>query len=183
MCLRAGRKPPHLNDMKGLSSLIKAGGKTQNRVISPYQLVKRGLPRQLSLAKSPATNRVSGSFVTTCMSFLNPSIWVTLAQAGVENPASGAAAPPAWMQFVPFIFIFLVMYALIIRPQQKKAKEHDALLKQLKAGDKVATSSGIVGVITNIKENSVSLRSADSKLEILLPAIDRVLKEKDSGES
>jgi len=76
-----------------------------------------------------------------------------------------------------------VMYALIIRPQQKKAKEHDALLKQLKAGDKVATSSGIVGVITNIKENSVSLRSADSKLEILLPAIDRVLKEKDSGES
>ncbi|NBQ24210.1 MAG: preprotein translocase subunit YajC [Verrucomicrobia bacterium] len=87
------------------------------------------------------------------------------------------------MQFVPFIFIFLVMYALIIRPQQKKAKEHDALLKQLKAGDKVATSSGIVGVITNIKENSVSLRSADSKLEILLPAIDRVLKEKDSGES
>jgi preprotein translocase subunit YajC len=75
------------------------------------------------------------------------------------------------------------MYALIIRPQQKKAKEHDALLKQLKAGDKVATSSGIVGVITNIKENSVSLRSADSKLEILLPAIDRVLKEKDSGES
>ncbi|MEK9863301.1 MAG: preprotein translocase subunit YajC [Verrucomicrobiota bacterium] len=71
----------------------------------------------------------------------------------------------------------------MIRPQQKKANEHDALLKQLKAGDKVATSSGIVGVITNIKENSVSLRSADSKLEILLPAIDRVLKEKDSGES
>ena len=40
------------------------------------------------------------------------------------------------------------MYALIIRPQQKKAKEHDALLKKLKIGDKVSTASGIVGVIT-----------------------------------
>ena len=117
------------------------------------------------------------------MSFVSLFFWVSLAQAGGETTGLAAAAPPAWAQFVPFIFIFLIMYALIIRPQQKKAKEHDALLKKLKIGDKVSTASGIVGVITQIKQNSVSLRSADSKLEMLLPSVDRVLKEKDSPEA
>ena len=68
-------------------------------------------------------------------------------------------------------------------PSAEKGKEHDALLKKLKIGDKVSTASGIVGVITQIKQNSVSLRSADSKLEMLLPSVDRVLKEKDSPEA
>ena len=84
---------------------------------------------------------------------------------------------------IPLLLIFVIMYFIIIRPQQKKAKEHDAMLKKLKIGDKVSTASGIVGVITQIKQNSVSLRSADSKLEMLLPSVDRVLKEKDSPEA
>ena len=76
------------------------------------------------------------------------------------------------------------MYALIIpRPQQKKAKEHDALLKKLKIGDKVSTASGIVGVITQIKQirSPCGRRTPSSKM--LLPSIDRVLKEKDSPEA
>lgn len=117
------------------------------------------------------------------MSFVSLFFWVSLAQAGGETTGPAAAAPPGWYQFVPIFFLFLIMYAVIIRPQQKKAKEHDALLKKLKIGDKVSTASGIVGVITQIKQNSISLRSADSKLEMLLPSVDRVLKEKDSPEA
>ena len=117
------------------------------------------------------------------MSFVSPFFWVSLAQAGGETTGPAAAAPPGWYQFVPIIFLFLIMYAVVFRPQQKKVKEHDAMLKKLKIGDKVSTASGIVGVITQIKQNSVSLRSADSKLEMLLPSIDRVLKEKDSPEA
>ena len=117
------------------------------------------------------------------MSFVSLFFWVSLAQAGVKRRVLRRRLHLRGLNCSLFIFIFLIMYALIIRPQQKKAKEHDALLKKLKIGDKVSTASGIVGVITQIKQNSVSLRSADSKLEMLLPSVDRVLKEKDSPEA
>jgi len=84
---------------------------------------------------------------------------------------------------MPFVFLFLIMYVLLIRPQQKKAREHDELLKRLKVGDKVSTSSGIVGVVVGIKDNKVSIRSADTKLEMLKGAVTEVLTEKSSSDS
>lgn len=65
----------------------------------------------------------------------------------------------------------VMMYFLMIRPQNKRAKEHEAMLKTLKAGDKIVTSSGIVGVVIAVKDRSVSLRSGDSKLEVLKSAV------------
>jgi preprotein translocase subunit YajC len=67
-----------------------------------------------------------------------------------------------------------VMYFVMIRPQQKKAKEHEALLKALKVGDKVVTSGGILAVVVSVKDKSVSVRSADTKLEVLKSAVTEI---------
>jgi preprotein translocase subunit YajC len=63
---------------------------------------------------------------------------------------------------------------VMIRPQQKKAKEHTELLKSVKKGDKVVTSSGILGEVLTVKEKSLTLRSGDTKLEILKSAVSEI---------
>ena len=74
------------------------------------------------------------------------------------------------------VFMGLAMYLLMFRPQQKKAREHAELLKTVKSGDKVVTNSGILGVIITVKDKSVSLRSADTKLEVLKSSIVEILE-------
>jgi preprotein translocase subunit YajC len=74
------------------------------------------------------------------------------------------------------VFFFVVMYFLMIRPQQKKAKEHAKLLKSLKAGDKVVTNGGILAVVVTVKERTVTIRSADTKLEVLKSAVTEVVE-------
>ncbi|HVY69223.1 MAG TPA: preprotein translocase subunit YajC [Verrucomicrobiae bacterium] len=71
-------------------------------------------------------------------------------------------------------FFIVVMYVVMIRPQQKKAKEHELLLKNVKKGDKVVTSSGIIGVVLSVSDRTVSIRSADTKLEILKSAVTEI---------
>ena len=56
-------------------------------------------------------------------------------------------------QFIPLILIFVIFYFFLIRPQQKKVKEHKAMVESLKKGDKVVTSGGITGTITRIVDN------------------------------
>ena len=56
-------------------------------------------------------------------------------------------------QFIPLILIFVIFYFFLIRPQQKKVKEHKAMVENLKKGDKVVTSGGITGTITRIGDN------------------------------
>jgi preprotein translocase subunit YajC len=72
---------------------------------------------------------------------------------------------------VPLVLIMVVFYFLLIRPQQKKAKDHAALLKTVRPGDKIVTSGGIVGIVLTVKEKTLTLRSADTKLEITKSAI------------
>ena len=67
--------------------------------------------------------------------------------------------------------LFVVMYLFLIRPQQKKAKEQAKIIQTIKPGDKIVTSSGIVGVVITVKERTVSIRSADAKLEITKGAV------------
>jgi len=67
--------------------------------------------------------------------------------------------------------LFVVMYLFLIRPQQKKAKEQAKIIQTIKPGDKIVTSSGIVGVVITVKEKTVSIRSADAKLEITKGAV------------
>tara|TARA_Y100000748_G_scaffold262534_1_gene231026 strand:+ start:56 stop:346 length:291 start_codon:yes stop_codon:yes gene_type:complete len=56
-------------------------------------------------------------------------------------------------QFIPLILIFVIFYFFLIRPQQKKVKEHKAMVQSLKRGDKVVTSGGIVGTVERIVDN------------------------------
>ncbi len=77
---------------------------------------------------------------------------LTLATPSTES----APLPPkqeAMVSLVPLVFIFLILYVLVIRPQHKKLKAHNQLINGLKKGDKVVTSGGIIGTITNIKDN------------------------------
>ena len=72
------------------------------------------------------------------------------------------------------VFFIAVMYLVMIRPQQKKAKEAAQMIKAIKPGDKILTTSGIVATIITVKENTLSVRSADTKLEILKSAVAEV---------
>jgi preprotein translocase subunit YajC len=78
----------------------------------------------------------------------------------------------AQIKFVGMMaIVFVIMWFLMIAPQRKKAKEQELLIKALRAGDKVVTNSGILGVVLSIKDKTVTLRSAETKLEILKSAI------------
>lgn len=66
---------------------------------------------------------------------------------------AGAVGPGAVGQLVPLLLIVLVFYFLLIRPQQKRLKEHNALIDSLKRGDKVITGGGIVGTISKVDED------------------------------
>jgi len=59
----------------------------------------------------------------------------------------------AFAQFVPLILIFLIMYFLLIRPQQKKVKEHAAMVAALRRGDQVITQGGVVGKVVKVKDD------------------------------
>ena len=86
----------------------------------------------------------------------------------------GTQAPPPWLNIGPLVLIMVIFYFILIRPQQKKAKAHAELLKTLRPGDKVVTSGGILGIVISVKEKSVSLRSADTKLEVLKSAVSEI---------
>jgi len=67
----------------------------------------------------------------------------------------------AFMQLVPFIAVAIIFYFLLIRPQQKQMKETKQMLESLKAGDKVVTRGGMIGVITAVKGEEVEVRIAE----------------------
>ena len=72
------------------------------------------------------------------------------------------AVAPTFFPFLMLLFFFLFVYFMTIRPQQKRKKEHDALVAALKQGDEVMTSSGIVGKIENVKDRYVLIRLGDN---------------------
>ena len=83
------------------------------------------------------------------------------------------------MAFLPLILIFVIMYLLIIRPQQKKQKEHQRMLDSVKKGDKIVTSGGIYGQIVGIKERDQTLivKVADNvKVELSRGSVSRILE-------
>jgi len=92
-----------------------------------------------------------------------------LMSAGGGGDAGGAGM----VQLGFFALIFVVMYLLLIRPQRKKQKEHEQLLKNLKKGDKIVTTSGMFGIIFAIDDerNMVVLKMGEVKLEFLKSSI------------
>ena len=72
-------------------------------------------------------------------------------------------------QFIPLILIFVIFYFFLIRPQQKKVKEHKTMVENLKRGDKVVTSAGIIGTIERIIDNEKAevLIAENVKVEVI----------------
>ena len=72
-------------------------------------------------------------------------------------------------QFIPLILIFVIFYFFLIRPQQKKVKEHKTMVENLKRGDKVITSAGIIGVVERIIDNEKAeiLIAENVKVEVI----------------
>lgn len=78
-------------------------------------------------------------------------------QGGQPGSPMGAAA-----SLIPLVLIFVIFYFLLIRPQQKKAKEHKSMLESIKRGDKVITSGGIYGVVESVETNTLTLKIAEN---------------------
>jgi preprotein translocase subunit YajC len=74
--------------------------------------------------------------------------------------AASSGASSDWTSFVPMVVIFVLFYFMLIRPQMKQAKEQRAMIEALKVGDEVVTSSGILGKVTKVADNIVSLEIA-----------------------
>jgi preprotein translocase subunit YajC len=72
-------------------------------------------------------------------------------------PGSGTAA---FLQFLPLVFIFVIFYFLMIRPQQKRMKQHRAMIDAVKKGDSVVTSGGLIGKVTRVQDNEVEVEIA-----------------------
>lgn len=100
-----------------------------------------------------------------------------------QAPAGSTAASPfgGLVGLLPFVFIFVIFYYLMVRPQRKRQQEQVRLIAALKTGDRVVTASGIHGLISNVKETTVLLKVADNvKIEIEKSAVTNVLKTTES---
>jgi len=95
----------------------------------------------------------------------------------LAQAAPGPEQPPVLFQFMPLIIIAVLFYFLLIRPQQKKQKEHQQLVASVKTGDKVVTAGGIHGIVANVKESTFLLKVADNvKIEFDKSSITSVSK-------
>ena len=93
--------------------------------------------------------------------------------------AEGAAAAPqggGFMEFLPLVALLAVFYFLILRPQQKRTKEHQAMVTALQKGDEVVTIGGIMGKVTKVADENVAVEIADNVIvQMQKPAIQNVL--------
>ncbi|MDB6067442.1 MAG: protein translocase subunit yajC [Pedosphaera sp.] len=99
-----------------------------------------------------------------------------LAQTTQPNPQGSMLMIGGYL-----VFFVIIFYFMAIRPQSKKAKEQATMLKSLRPGDKIITTSGIVGTVVSVKEKTAAIRSADTKLEVLKSAISDITER--GGES
>jgi preprotein translocase subunit YajC len=101
-----------------------------------------------------------------------PMPFIFLAQA-----QTAASPGSSLIGMLPIVFIFVIAYYVMIRPQMKRQKEQQKLVSALKTGDHVVTASGIHGMITNVKETTVLVKVADNvKLEMDKTAVTNVVK-------
>lgn len=105
---------------------------------------------------------------------MNVTLLSSLIAMAAPQSQEGGSNAPWWTSLVPLLLIFVVMYIALILPQQRKAKQHAELVKSLNPGDKVVTNGGIHGIIVSVKDKTISIRSADSKLEVLRSAVTEV---------
>lgn len=110
-------------------------------------------------------------------------MFVTPAFAQAAGSASGGAA--AFAQFLPIVLIFVIFYFLLIRPQQKKMKDHRAMVEALRRGDQVVTSGGIVAKVSKVQDDGmVEVEIADGvKVKVVKHTITQVLNKTEPAAS
>ena len=84
------------------------------------------------------------------------SIAYAMGQGGAAGQSAGG-----FSSFIPLILMFVIFYFLLIRPQQKKSKEHREMISNIKKGDRIVTSGGIHGDVTHVGETTMTLKIAD----------------------
>ena len=84
-------------------------------------------------------------------------------------------------QFIPLILIFVIFYFFLIRPQQKRVKDHKAMVESLKRGDEVITSGGIIGTVDRVLEDDriEVLINSDIKVQVIKSTITSLLKKEE----
>jgi preprotein translocase subunit YajC len=108
-----------------------------------------------------------------------------IAMAPQPQPGTEPNPTGQMLQMVGMLAVFGAMfYFLLIRPQQKQKKEQENLLKNIKSGDRVLTTGGLYGIVTNVKERSFMVKIADNvKVEVAKSAIGTVVQKSAEGES
>ena len=96
------------------------------------------------------------------------------------SAGSAQASPPAGLTYLPILFMGVIFYFLLIRPQQKRAKEQATLISSIKSGDRVVTSGGLHGIVANardVSDKTVLVKFAENvKMEVDKSAITTVSK-------
>ena len=116
--------------------------------------------------------------IDSFMSLFESSAWAQAAPGG-----GGVPGPGGFLSLIPFVLIFVLFYVMMILPQQRQRKKHQQMLDALKKGDRVVTTGGLVGAVTNIHNDLVTLQVADDvKVKVLRSAV-ASLRGADDGES
>lgn len=90
--------------------------------------------------------------------------------------AGGAGAAGTIAQFIPLILIFVIMYVLMIRPQQKKMKEHRAMVEALRKGDQIVTQGGVLGKVTAVRDAELEVEiSQGVRVKLLRGSVSQVI--------
>ncbi len=108
------------------------------------------------------------------------SFWTVLAMAPSPGGAGQQQQSPVFM-FGWLAIMVLIFYFMLLRPQQRREKERRALLENIKTGDKVVFSGGIIGIVSNVKEKTFLIKIADNvKIEVGRSAVTQVLDKGDA---
>ncbi|MBK3731515.1 protein translocase subunit yajC [Azospirillum brasilense] len=110
-------------------------------------------------------------------------MFVSTAYAQTAAPAAGGA--DMIVQFLPLILIFVVFYFLLIRPQQKKMKEHKGMLEAIRRGDRVVTGGGIIGTITKVgPDDELQVEIAENvRVRVMRSTVNLVLSKSEPAKS
>ena len=118
------------------------------------------------------------SIATIFAQATNAAAGATSIDTATPNPVDAAAqSRPGWSIFLMYGLLLAMVYFAFFRPQIQAKKKQEATIKSAKTGDKIVTSSGIHGVITNVKDSTVIVRVADNvKMEIEKSHIDKITR-------
>ena len=101
---------------------------------------------------------------------------IAFAQTAFAQTVPGVGSPSQLISFLPLVLVFIIFYFLLIRPQQKKSKEHQQMLGKLRKNDEVMTSGGIYGKVTALTDSIVTLEVAPNvRVRVNRPQISAVL--------